>query len=221
MIVKKLNNPTAERFIIEAMGLIEEKNGSIGVNLREISKRVGCAHTNAYNYFESFTDLMWYAFDRTLEKYLNTIITGLDNKLSGYQYFKKLVNNLLRFALENPGLYRFISSDPLDIKNIPEDVLQKVTKMKYYFIEVIMMLTRNRIPKKDAENVANIILSYLDGETFNLINERYLPEDKIEKRIVSNTILLFSKLTSTGSGNYSLKSNENKTSEFIFPTLEQ
>jgi len=221
MIVKKLNNPTAERFIIEAMGLIEEKNGSIGVNLREISKRVGCAHTNAYNYFESFADLMWYAFDRTLEKYLNTIITGLDNKLSGYQYFKKLVNNLLRFALENPGLYRFISSDPLDIKNIPEDVLQKVTKMKYYFIEVITMLTRNRIPKKDAENVANIILSYLDGETFNLINERYLPEDKIEKRIVSNTILLFSKLTSTGSGNYSLKSNENKKSEFIFPTLEQ
>ena len=52
--VKKQVNLTRDKFILETLALIREKGGSKNVNLREISKRVGCAHTNAYNYFDGF-----------------------------------------------------------------------------------------------------------------------------------------------------------------------
>ena len=133
MTIRKLSNPTADKFIKETITLIEEKGGSKNVNLREVSKRVGCAHTNAYNYFNGFDGMMWAAFEEALRIYANAITSGLSSEMSGSSYFQRLNRNILNFAIENPGLYRFISSDPIDHKSIPEHLLVMVTKMKNYF----------------------------------------------------------------------------------------
>ena len=82
MKVIKQSNKTADKFIEETLKLIVEKNGSKNVNLREISKRIGCAHTNAYNYFNGFQGLMWATYERALKIYADAIANGLDSKMS-------------------------------------------------------------------------------------------------------------------------------------------
>ncbi len=47
---------------------------------------------------------------------------GLDNNLSGGAYFLKLVSNIIDFARCSTGLYRFISSDPINIENISDQI---------------------------------------------------------------------------------------------------
>ena len=59
---RKSSGTSAEQIVDHALALIAEKGTSRDVNLREISRRVGCAHTNIYNYFASLQDLLRAAF---------------------------------------------------------------------------------------------------------------------------------------------------------------
>ncbi len=220
MTIRKCNNETAALFIKETINLIEEKGGSSNVNLREIAKRVGCAHTNAYNYFDGFDGLMWAAFEEVLNLYGNAMVKGLNNKISGHKYLTRLIKNLADFGINNPGLYRLIASDPLEQKSVPGHVIESVSKMKQYFIDVVYILSKDRLSRKEAYNAADIILAYMDGEIFNLINGRYLPEENISSRILKNVEMIFTLLTSKTSDGIVLKRNASKPGILSFPVLD-
>ena len=194
---RKRSGPTAERFVAVTVDLIAEQGGSQSVNLREVSRRVGCAHTNVYNYFDSFDDLLWEAFRRTLVRYSDAIVAGLDDALPPREYFRRLVTNLASFPLENPGLYRFIGSDPIDVEAIPEDVLATVTRVKTWLFAAFTALVG---PGRDAEDFCNITYGYIDGETFNVINGRVVPGEDIAGRIVANALRLYELFAANGDG---------------------
>ena len=58
---KKLNNPIYMKYVDAMLELVLEKGGLKEVNLRMVSKHIGFAHTNAYNYFENFDALIFAA----------------------------------------------------------------------------------------------------------------------------------------------------------------
>ena len=107
MVVRKRTGPTAERYVETTLELIAERGSSAEVNLREISRRIGCAHTNAYNYFESREDLLWHALRRVVELYCDAVSAGLNDGLSGHAYFRQVFGNMIEWSVENPGLHRF------------------------------------------------------------------------------------------------------------------
>ncbi len=220
MAKRNSKGPSRERFIEETLTLIAEKGGSRDVNLREISRRVGCAHTNAYNYFNNMDDLLWETFRRALHLYAEGITDGLDDRLSGYKYFDRLIRNMVGFAVDNPGLYRFIGSDPLNPETIPKDIIETITGLKLFYLKVFRALGRGTITAKKADQAGNTILSYMDGEIFNLINGRYLPDDQIQGRIVGNIHNLFTLLTSKTNDGIVLKKTATKAGETAFPKLK-
>ena len=187
----KSSRPTAERFIDETVALIAETGGSQGVNLREISRRIGCAHTNVYNYFASLDDLMWAAFHRTLWRYGEHLGRGLDEALAPRDYFHQLVTNLASFPLEEPGLYRFIGSDPIDVDAIPPEILDSVVGLKGWLVDVFKAIAEPVMGAAEAEELCNITYGYIDGETLNQINGRVVPGEDIGARVVVNAMRLF------------------------------
>ena len=191
---------TADRLVDATVDLIAERGGSQDVNLREIARRVGCAHTNVYNYFTSFDDLLWAAFRRTLRRYAERIVDGLDDSMTQLEYFRRLVTNLATFPQENPGLYRFIGSDPIDVDAIPEDILATVSRVKDWLFEAFVAVSGSRIGPHEAQDFCNITYGYIDGETFNYINGRVVPGEDIPGRIVKNSVRLFTVLTRAESG---------------------
>jgi len=190
VVVKQRSGPTAERLIEETLALIAERGGSQDVKLREVSRRVGCAHTNVYNYFASFDDLVWEAFRRTLRLYAEHIVRDLDDSLRPADYFRRLVTNLASFPQENPSLYRFIGSDPIDVERIPGDILDTVSTVKKWLFDVFQVLCGPTVNPTDAAEFCNITYGYIDGEMFNYINGRVVPGEDIPGRIVANSVRL-------------------------------
>ena len=100
--------------------LIAEEGGSLSVNLRAISRRMGCAHTNVYNYFASYGDLLWAAFRRALRVYGEYLIARPRRRPGRPpSTCDRAIANLASFPQQNPGLYRFIGSDPHRARDHP------------------------------------------------------------------------------------------------------
>ncbi|MDH8678666.1 hypothetical protein QE109_10935 [Fusibacter bizertensis] len=190
MRAKKLDNETYNKYIEAMLELIAEKEGLTGVNLRMVSKRVGCAHTNAYNYFDGFDGLIFAAYDRALVLYGLAVVKGLDEIEDGGQYFLAFINNIINFALENPGYYRFIGSDSFNIKNLSIETIQKAIELKAFFLDVFYSVVKPVLDKEESDEDANILMSYIDGELFNIINMRAFPDDNTAKRMIFNTVKL-------------------------------
>jgi AcrR family transcriptional regulator len=185
---------TAERLIEATLELIAERGGSTRVNLREVARRVGCAHTNVYNHFAGYDDLLWAAFRRVLVLYGRAMSQGLDDACSPSEYYRRLVTNLAGFPQECPGLYRFIGSDPFGGSQIPPDVLETVAVMKQWMCDAFQASAPG-ISADAAADTCYIVYAYLDGESFNLINERTVPGEDVEGRMVDNAVRLFALLT--------------------------
>lgn len=181
----------ADRFVETALDLIAEEGGSGNVNLRQISRRIGCAHTNVYNYFGGYRDLLWAAFRRTLARYGEWLTRDLEDSLPPDEYLRRVVVNLATFPQAHPGLYRFIASDPLPTGGIPEDILETVGHMKQWLSETLAAASEAPIPSEAAAAIADIVLAYVDGETLNLINRRVVPGEDVPHRIVGNALRLY------------------------------
>ena len=190
-----------KRYIDTTLELIAEEGGSQSVNLRAISRRMGCAHTNAYNYFDSLGDLRWAAFARGLRVYGEFLIRDLDRGLTPAEFLRRVVFNLASFPLESPGIYRFIASDPIDLETIPDEILRTVIGMKRWFVTVVESAASPAADPARVREAAEIVLAYIDGETLNLINGRVIPDEDLRSRIVPNAMRLFELLAGgTGAG---------------------
>ncbi len=220
MVKKKRTGPTAERYIETTLELVIEQGGSSQVNLREISRRIGCAHTNAYNYFESREDLLWHSLRRVLQQYGEAMTCGLDETEPPSSNFRRLMRNLVEWSVNNPGLHRFISSDPFKPEEIPQDIVDNVSTLKSWFTQMLKAFADNQIDAERLRDLADIMLGYLDGEVFNLINGRVLPGEDIAGRVINNLERLFSLLTAKHHDGIVLPEKLPKAKVTSFPKLK-
>lgn len=193
--------PTAERFVATTLELVEEQGGSLSVNLRQISRRMGCAHTNVYNYFDTYQDLLWEAFRRGLDTYGEYLVHDLSTDLDAGEYLRRAIVNLATFPEKHPGLYRLIGSDPIDVTEIPDDILEYVTGMKEWLAAAFQAAGGSGLDGADAAQACDIVLSYIDGETLNLLNGREIPSEDLRGRIIGNAERLVALLTESSGGN--------------------
>jgi len=185
----------AEKYVEATLELIRERGGSYGVTLREVSKRLGYAHTNAYNYFTDFQDLLWATLRRALIIYAEAIADGLTPAMRPAEYLERMLANYVGYGSKDPGLYRFISSDPLDPEKIPSDIIEAVVGMKTFSVDVVDTACGNAASADAALEIANILISYLDGEALALINGRTLPGEDIAGRAVGNAMRIVQLMT--------------------------
>lgn len=217
MRTRKLDNSTYNKYIEAMLELISEKGGLTDVNLRMVSKRIGCAHTNAYNYFDGYNGLIFAAYDRALVLYGLAVVKGLDEIEDGGQYFLTFIKNIITFALDNPGYYRFIGSDSFDIGSLSMETIQKAIELKTFFLDVFYSITEPILDKEEADEDANILMSYIDGELFNIINMRAFPDDDTKNRIIDNTIKLVKLFTLKNGQCIDLKKHCQRSFKPVFP----
>ena len=218
MTKRQRDGTTAERYLNATIEMIVEKGSSIDVNLRSVSRRIGCAHTNVYNYYSGFDDLLWASFRRAVRIYGEYLSNGLDAVSTDYEYLRRLLSRLASFPIEHTGLFRFISTDPLNIDNIPADTLESVARLKQWYIDVIGVAAGAGISGEAIDRIANIILAYISGEATDLINARVLPDDDVKGRVVANSIELFTLLT-TSAGAAATVMHDKTTRNRAFPSL--
>ena len=195
MRTKKLVNSMYNKYVDAMLELILEKGGLTDVNLRMVSKRIGCAHTNAYNYFEGYDGLIYAAYDKALILYGQAVVEGLDELEDGGAYFLAFIGNIIKFALENPGYYRFIGSDDFNMGGLGEETIGKAIELKTFFLDAFYAVTKPILEREESDEDANILMSYIDGELFNIINMRAFPDDDVANRMITNTVKLMKLFT--------------------------
>ncbi len=189
--------PAAERYVAMTLDLIAERGTSVGVNLREVSRRLGHAHTNVYNYFKTYDDLLEHALRRAILHYAKAMVAGLHDGLPAANCYRRFTRNTVEWSIRNPGYHRFISTDPLDPDTLPQDIIDNVMTLKAWIAELLGALSDHRIAGDALVDLRDIQLGYLDGEVTNLLNGRVLPGEDPAERVLRNLEKLFALLVTT------------------------
>ena len=194
---KKLGrNETAENIVAVTVKYIDDNNGLQGLTLRTIAKMANCAHTNVYNYFEDFNDLLWTAYSQILLhwiEYVEQYDFNIDKPIDAYT---KFISVQVDFALQHPGWYRYIWLEPTP-DSLPETILAKFAVLQKQFEDIIYNAADTDLEHKKISTIETIIHSYCHGEICKLLYDKNIIKgnDEYKKFIVANCTSLLTILT--------------------------
>ncbi len=178
---KKLESAGKEAFIDAALFLLDEGMNLRELNLRKVAKRVGCAHTNAYNYFTSYEELLWWSLKGALER----MTAGVD------PVHDDLTEAYVDFALEHPAWYRLIWLEPLGGK-APKAVAEYLAVPAQSYTRWLSARTGTEIAGTEMETKARIFHGYLHGELAAITAGRVGgTKQELKKRVLTGAALLF------------------------------
>jgi len=186
---------TRELIIQTTVHLIDNSNELKDVNLREIARVIGCAHTNLYNYFDSLDDIIWEALGSVLKMMMENTGVNLSNKTTRREQFITILSNYIDFSMMHPGWYRLIWLN--EMGGAPSDEIRAILSMPANkFVEAICELGNTQIPLEKAVTTADIVHGYLHGEVCKIINKRstYADQQLEKDRIMSNLQILLDTL---------------------------
>ena len=117
---KKYHHGDLKPALIEA-GLVElEEKGLAELSLRSIAARVGVSHTAPKNHFDGLRGLLTAIAAEGFRRHAAVMRTGIEGAEPGKARLRAAANAYLRFALENPELFRLMFSGTLCKANDPE-----------------------------------------------------------------------------------------------------
>lgn len=190
---------TEQRLVAATLDLIVRNGGCRGVNLRQIAARARCAHTNAYNYFDSLEGLFWAALLQALEFQAVETERKLRSAAGVAEPLRTLLTANITFAQKNPGLYRLFWFEPLTGKP-PPCLLQRLDDMRQLWVRLIGARLGALRSTTDAKWAGQIIHGYFHGEVCKLVGRHaFLPQSADDReRIVGNTLALVDLVASAG-----------------------
>jgi len=154
-------NISRENIIKTTLDMVQRKNGIQDINLRKIARELNCAHTNLYNYFPNFNDLLWNAMFKATEIMGDFIF----EKAS----IESLIDRYIEYAHHNRGLYKLIWYE--DLGEIPDRLKDKVSSPGRKTINMLKKTTD--FSETALEKRVNNAMSYVHGElSFLLFGRR-------------------------------------------------
>jgi len=179
------HNLSKEIIINKTLELIEIKQSIQKINLRKIAKELNCAHTNLYNYFSSYNDLLWNALAQAIKL--------MNEKIFTEKSLEKIIDSFLQFSIDHKGLYRLIWYEKID-GEVPDEIRNLLLEPQKKSYENL------HDEYEDWEKVSKKIqvsLAYVHGEITILINNRDLRKEinikNWKEEIKNNALNIFVK----------------------------
>lgn len=187
-----------EQVIDTALNLLKDKEDIRSVNMREIARVLGCAHTNLYNYFGSFDDLLWEAHIALLNRASDSVKEKMsqtnDQELKLQYFFFEFVD----FYLNNKGWFRLAWVEIIG-GNRPESNEIATVQTVDTFVDSLISIWKNLYgaePQKEKMKYAlHNVHCYIYGEVSIYIAKRSLiPEENEFKKYVTKEAVKMMKL---------------------------
>jgi AcrR family transcriptional regulator len=168
-----------ELIIATTLRLIEENGGIKDVNLRGIAKEIGCAHTNLYNYYNSFDEIIWEALGHILLKMIDYVDVRIASAANDEERFYSALEAILDFSLQHPGWYRLVWFELIGGEP-SQQTAQILISPTEGLNNMVIKASGGMLTEEKANRVANILHSYLHGEICKWISDRG-PASSIEE----------------------------------------
>jgi AcrR family transcriptional regulator len=187
----------SKALIVEtALDLIRERNDLRGLNLREVARTLGCAHTNLYNYFTSYNGLLWEAHATLQEMFMELLAQKLkaayDAELRLDFFFKAFVDTYL----DNKGWFRLAWHEYIGGERPLRDieVTEKTNaELNRHIAEIWKDLSGEYPDDGQTKRVLHNTHCYIVGEISNYLMGRGLIDDEAELKayITAEAIRMF------------------------------
>jgi AcrR family transcriptional regulator len=194
----KLTSAGRDAFISAVLEMLDEGTVLRDLNLRKVARRIGCAHTNAYNYFGSFEELLWWSLREALERMI-AFAAGDERAAAGTDETTapgggNLMEGYVDFALQHPAWYRLIWIEPLG-GEAPREVAEYLDVPSSLYTEWLAAYTG--LEKSDAELAAGgrILHGYVHGELAAISSGRVRTRPaNLRSEVLTHTVRLFALL---------------------------
>ncbi len=191
--MKKVKNSIDKELIIEtALNLIEVNKGIRNVNFRGIAKEIGCAHTNLYNYFDSFDQIIWESLGQVILRMFDYVDQHQNQQAQGEEKIISVFSAIIDFSLEHPGWFELLWLE--EIEGEPSDEVKDILYKPALLLNQLISQERlSGISEEKAGKIANIIFSYLHGELCRYMKNRNMTinQEQIRAELLSNIRLLY------------------------------
>lgn len=188
-----------EQIINRTLELLQNRRNVQSLNLREIARDLGCAHTNLYNYFSSYTELLWEAHAACMEKMLEQIRMSVNTELVAECKLQAFFGAVVRVYLKNTGWFRLVWVEYLG-EHRPEDNAFAVAAAREQMNSIVAQIWQElggTLPLNEKlEETVHFVHSYIIGEISNYISGRQLIEQEeafcrsVVRQAVRSTMLL-------------------------------
>lgn len=179
----KKNAITAQQAVDTTLGLLRDRREIKSLNLREIARALGCAHTNLYNYFPSYPQLLWAAYGSSLGRMMEEIQSSLKKVDSSRPQFCTFFQAVVGVYLKNPGWFRLAWLEYLGEER-PESAFLAAgaarQQMDAMVAQLWQQMTGRRADPILLSCTVHNIHCYIVGEVSNFISGRRLFEDAAE-----------------------------------------
>lgn len=176
-------NITKEQIVYTALDLMRDKNNLRGLNLRELARTIGCAHTNLYNYFPSYTDLLWEVHTVLQKKSMEILAARLSEVKIAELKLQCFFNTILDTYLDNKGWFRLAWLEYIGDNRPENDIIATNTaasQLNSCIIEIWEELYGVPLDKEIVRRVLHNTHCYIVGEVSNYIAGRGLIENEPE-----------------------------------------
>jgi len=176
-------NISRTQIINTALNLMRNKNDLRAVNLREIARTLGCAHTNIYNYFSSYTDLLWETHTALQEVFMDFLQQNLSAVTTPDMMLRTFFDTFLQFYLSNTGWFRlawleYIGNERPEINVTATEKVRN--ELNQYIIDIWKELTGKTPYTNTVNRVMHNTHCYIVGEVSNYISGRRLIDDELD-----------------------------------------
>lgn len=174
---------TKELIVETALELMRDKADLQGLNLREVARTLGCAHTNLYNYFPSYSDLLWETHIAVLEIFMEMLEKKLEETNNAEQKLSYFFNSFVVMYVENKGWFRLAWQEYIDGDRPVRDVEVTVAtnqSLNEHISKIWQELTGEKPDMEQTARVLHITHCYIIGEISNYLSGRGLIENEAE-----------------------------------------
>lgn len=189
---------TKENIVNTTLNLIRDKENIRSVNLREIARVLGCAHTNLYNHFADLDGILWYALDEILIRSADFILIDIDSIKEPDRKLKHFYKQFIDFYLENRGWFRLFWMEKLHgersdkNRSLTADIVGKYVAVLTLLFEKLYHV---KLTNKQVMYALHTVHCYMHGEISIFISGRGLiSEEKEFKEYILGECLKLSRL---------------------------
>ncbi len=180
---KNIKKKITKNSIIEAtLELINEKNGSSEVTIRDIAQKLNCSHPNIYNYYKSLGLLKWDCIEAIMTRMVDTVMASVENLLDSKEKMSVFFASLLDFYINNRGWYILLWFDPIQAE-MPEKIKQVILMPRKQFCLFLERIYPEYDLTNEAEEITDTVNSYIHGQMAKFVTGRsFFPDLDILKR---------------------------------------
>lgn len=185
---------TKELIIDTTLDLINDKEGIYHVNLREIARKLGCAHTNLYNYFNNFEEILWQALKCTFLRLLDYVTLDIENIYNTDLRLEYFFSRFIEFYIYNKGWFKLIWFDKIS-ENRPEESTEIIHRAVDILTNILYESYSDVITKEQSHYILHTVHCYLHGEVSIYISGKGLIKEEIQfKNYVTKECIKITKL---------------------------